>query len=214
MLEELGDCRPPARIPLQAPLKHIQQSLLHFLGMVLESMPPGELHRHVRVSQGKQPLHWVQVGKGCLHVDHLVQDDTQGPDVRRSAHLHRPLLHGLRCHVADGAHRRLSADVGGVAGNPLCDPEVNQLQALFDQQEVPRLQIGMHNPLAVDDLNCLQHLLPECLDISEGHVCFHLQEPSQVHLPFLHDNVDQKPLGQNLRIKNLNDVLAVLQLLK
>mmetsp|Transcript_50051 Transcript_50051/g.119582 ORF Transcript_50051/g.119582 Transcript_50051/m.119582 type:complete len:355 (-) Transcript_50051:480-1544(-) len=177
-------------------------------------MPFWKLDDHTRICQRKESLHWIQVGERGFHVNHLVQDDSQGPDVRRAAHLHCALLHSLWRHIANGAHGRLAANVGGVACDPLCDAEVDELQALLHEEEVPRLQVGVHHALAVNDLHRLQHLLPQHLHLSQGDIRLSLKQPAQIHLPFLHDYVNQQPLRQNLSIQHLDDVLAVLQLLQ
>mmetsp|Transcript_17623 Transcript_17623/g.38841 ORF Transcript_17623/g.38841 Transcript_17623/m.38841 type:complete len:271 (-) Transcript_17623:1051-1863(-) len=165
MRQKLGEGGPPPRIPLQAAPKHLHELCLGLSGVALEAMAPRELHREARVAERQQSLHGFHVGKGRMVVHHLVEDDAQAPNVRRSAQLQRPLLHGLRRHVAKRAHGGIAADIRRVIGNLLRNAEVDHLQTTVHEEEIAGLQVRMHNPLAVDHFYSLAHLSPKVLDL-------------------------------------------------
>mmetsp|Transcript_24318 Transcript_24318/g.69350 ORF Transcript_24318/g.69350 Transcript_24318/m.69350 type:complete len:206 (+) Transcript_24318:510-1127(+) len=174
----------------------------------------GEADLQLRVVQGHPPLHGLHVRHGRPPVDHLVQDDAQGPDVGGAPELQPvgALLDGLRRHVAQGADGAVPADVRGVAGDLLGDAEVDDLQAAPDQEEVPGLEVGVHDALRVYDLDGFQHLPPEALDVLQRQARLRAQERVQVRLAGLHDDADPAPRGVHLGIDDLDDLLVVPQL--
>jgi hypothetical protein len=57
------------------------------------------------------------------------------------------------------AHLMISLYIGGVIGDGICDTKVDQLELTADQDEICRLEIGMHNLLFVDHMYGLKHLV-------------------------------------------------------
>mmetsp|Transcript_8372 Transcript_8372/g.21547 ORF Transcript_8372/g.21547 Transcript_8372/m.21547 type:complete len:210 (-) Transcript_8372:877-1506(-) len=72
----------------------------------------------------------------------------------------------------------------------------------------------MHDPLAVNDLDCLEHLSPEVLDLLQAQPRLRLQEAPEVHVTSLHDDVDAAALAVDLGVDNLDDAVLVAQLLQ
>ena len=56
-------------------------------------------------------------------------------------------------------HLVISLDVGGIVGNGICDPKINQLQLPSDEHEICRLEVRVYDLLLMDHLYCLKHLI-------------------------------------------------------
>ena len=131
VLEELWDRGPALGRALEAALEHV-------LDVRVAERREGDLL--ARVGDGVELLVDVlQVRKGRVPMHHLIEDAAKRPDVRGASELEARLaplpVHvsdGLGRHVVDGAHLRVSRDLGGIAVALLRDPKVDELERSFD----------------------------------------------------------------------------------
>jgi len=56
----------------------------------------------------------------------------------------------------------ISLNVGGIVGNGICDPKVNQFQLASDEDKICRLEVRMYNLLLMDHMYGLKHLIAAC----------------------------------------------------
>lgn len=96
----------------------------------------------------------------------------------------------------------------------LGDPEVDELEASLDDEEVRGLEVGVHDVLLVDGSNSLHHLLepqPEevvvaLLRLRRALLVALRQQVRQVRLPELQHIVDHALVLDNLGIEQVDDV--------
>jgi hypothetical protein len=53
----------------------------------------------------------------------------------------------------------ISLNVGGIVGNGICDPKVDQFQLASDEDKICRLEVRMYNLLLMDHMYGLKHLI-------------------------------------------------------
>jgi len=95
MGEQLAKRGSPRGIAVQAALEDLRQLRPRRLGAGLKTASCGKLDHQRGVVQGEEALHRLQVPKRRSAIDHLVKDDTKGPDVGLPADLVMALLYGL-----------------------------------------------------------------------------------------------------------------------
>lgn len=53
----------------------------------------------------------------------------------------------------------ISLNVGGIVGNGICDPKVDQFELASDEDKICWLEVRMYNLLLVDHMYGLKHLI-------------------------------------------------------
>mmetsp|Transcript_49437 Transcript_49437/g.132730 ORF Transcript_49437/g.132730 Transcript_49437/m.132730 type:complete len:405 (+) Transcript_49437:547-1761(+) len=216
VLQQLGDGGAVAWLGLEAPAEHLQQVRLRRLRMVLQAVAGREVDRQLGIRNRCDSLRGRQIVERSLAIGNLVQDDTQGPNVGGSACLYRrdarTLPDHLRSYVTDRSQRpSVPVDVGRLDSHPLRDAKIDQLQPPAGQQEVPGLQVAVDDAPLVDGLHCLQHLPPKHLQVAQAEA-LPVEQPSEIHLPQLHHDVDGILLVENLRIDDAHHLWAILEM--
>mmetsp|Transcript_21483 Transcript_21483/g.54070 ORF Transcript_21483/g.54070 Transcript_21483/m.54070 type:complete len:349 (-) Transcript_21483:119-1165(-) len=206
--KQLGNSRPVHHLAFQAGTHAILELEPRVL-VVREALAGRKVDACARIGDSENALHRIQVGERSVLVDHLVQNDAERPYVTAASELHRPgvcLAHGFWRHVAECADLVVSLNVCGViVGDRFRDAEVDQLEAVPDEQEVCRLQVAVHDSLFVHHLHRLQHLLPEPANVREVQVRLRVQEAREVAVAELHEH-EQLLLADELVVHDLDDV--------
>mmetsp|Transcript_26787 Transcript_26787/g.77388 ORF Transcript_26787/g.77388 Transcript_26787/m.77388 type:complete len:218 (+) Transcript_26787:666-1319(+) len=187
--------------------------------MLLQAMARRVLDGQVRVCD-REPTKAVvlEVCERRLPVDHGVQDNAEGPDIRRTANLVGRIwawFQDLWRHIGDGAEDVLSVDVRCcLASDAVGGAKVDELQAPTYEEEVRGLQVRVHDAARVHSVHALQHLAPQRLDVSQGQLWARMQVPTEVRPSELHHDVDCAPLRDELGVDHLDDMRTTLQLLQ
>jgi hypothetical protein len=120
-----------------------------------------------------------------MTVDHLIENASERPYIAWPADFEAPhaigkldrfwrhVVHGTdlsaikslesaksnyaECHAK--AHLMISLNVGGIVGNGICDPKVNQFELASDEDKICRLEVRVYNLLLMDHMDGLTHLI-------------------------------------------------------
>ena len=109
-----------------------------------------------------------------------------------------------------------AVDVDGVVGDGVGDAKVDEFEAAFEEEEVGRFEVGVHDVVGVDGLQAFKHFFPEVAgecDIEFGVVSVQAkaEEVLKIGLAQFHEDTEGMLFFVDFEVKEADDAVDVFE---